>query len=223
MGEGELEDLGMWNRISQQARTKFLHPITWMFMFFEFVYIGAFSGTQFVSFTFNTIRVLFLAYWGRLADDFCRFSPYWFNCCRGEHFNNDAGTRVSRSHLSSSMLQNLLVSLCLWDPDTTLHDDYAGFWNLSPNNYFSVSPDHFGGKNKNPTKLQNSSMIFCLNEYVSYLLPMFSYTHKIRTSNQKREKRPNQKEHNVPRNFESQSLKKFSKARMSAITAYKED
>jgi hypothetical protein len=229
VGDGNiLENIGQFIRMSKIEREKFLVPIKLMFLICSLHYVGAFSEYQEQEFDMDTIRAFFVFYFGLDADDFTRKNANWINACKGLNNENRYEVADSRRQTYKSMLNYLICSMCKFDPDEDLKDEYAALYNLSPKEYFDIDKDHCGKKNCGPSEMiKTHGFIFMLNETLSALLPMKKVTHKARSVNQDRvagEKGIKRKEDarysKIERDFTKKSIQSYSSWRKNALRAY---
>lgn len=231
VGDGNiLENIGQFISMSKIEREKFLVPIKLMFLICSLHYVGAFSETPEQPFDMDTIRAFFVFYFGLDADDFTRKNANWINACEGSKVKNSYEVKDSRNGTYKLMLDYLICSMCKFDPDEDLKDEYAALYNLSPKEYFDIDKDHCGKKNCGPTRLTtNYGLIFMLNETLSALLPMKKVTHRLRTENQdkvaaekgiKNKKKEDARYSKIERDFTKKSIQSYSSWRKNALRAY---
>ena len=124
---GTLDDFALWSQ-SKQAKT--LIALAFHIFLAELEWIGAFSEAKWVPHDFTTLQVLFFVYFGRNAENFYTFTPFWYNGCQGDRTLNYFETTVGRQAENIGAVMNLLISLCEWDPDQDLKDEYAALFHL---------------------------------------------------------------------------------------------
>ena len=186
MGGEPLKSIEQWMNWSKTKRVKFLKSFRFMFLIGVLEYMDAFSEAEWVACRGNDIRCSVLFLLGVDADDYAPFHFAWFDVSKGNSTDNCFEVDARRSAMTQHMLMNLLASVgCMRDPDPQLKDFLATLCNLAASEHTSVHEDHYGGKNCKPSALADSKgLVYMLNEFASYLVPMKSETHKNRTANQ---------------------------------------
>ena len=220
MGGEPLKSLEQWMSWSKEERVKFLMSFRFMFLIGVLIYMDAFSDAEWVACRGDDIRcsVLFLL---RVdADDYAPFHFGWFDASKGNSTDNCFNVTAERSAMTQRMLMNLLASVgCMRDPDPQLKDFFASICNLAASEHTSVHEDHYGGWNCVPSELTGKGLVYMLNEFASYLVPMKSETHKNRTANQTSHPDAARKKlEMIPRDY-SKNTEMYSDARRAHLSS----
>ena len=220
MGGEPLESLEQWMSWSKTKRVKFLKSIRFMFLIGVLIYMDAFSEAKWVACRGDDIRCSVLFLLGVDADDYAPFHFGWFDASKGQQYKNCFNVIAERSLMDQRLLMNLLASVgCMRDPDPQLKDFFASICNLAASEHTSVHEDHYGGWNCGPSELAGKGLVFMLNEFASYLVPMTSGTHKNRTANQT--SHPDAERKNlemIPRDY-SKNTEIYSDARRAHLSS----
>ena len=185
MGGEPLKSIEQWMGWSKEERVKFLKSLRFMFLFGDLIYMGAFSEAKWAPCRGDDIRCSVRFLLGVDADDYAPFHFGWFDASKGAQVKNCFDVIVDRSRMTKRMLASLLASVgCMRDPDPDLKDELASLRDLAASEHTSVHEDHYGGWNCGPADLVEKGLVYMLNEFASYLVPMKAETHKIRTANQ---------------------------------------
>ena len=224
MGGEPLESIEQWMSWSKTKRVKFLKSFRFMFLIGVLEYMDAFSEAEWVACRGDDIRCSVLFLLGVDADDYAPFHFAWFDVSKGMLLKNCFGVGAHRSAMTQRMLMNLLASVgCMRDPDPQLKDFLATLCNLAASEHTSVHEDHYGGKNCKPSALADSKgLVYMLNEFASYLVPMKSETHKVVTANQtayaKRKGIDKKRLHTIRRDY-SKHIEMYSDARRAHLSS----
>jgi len=220
MGGEPLESLEQWMSWSKTKRVKFLKSFRFMFLIGVLEYMDAFSEAEWVACRGDDIRCSVLFLLGVDADDYAPFHFGWFDASKGQQYKNCFNVDARRSAMTQHMLMNLIASVgCMRDPDPQLKDFLATLCNLAASEHTSVHEDHYGGKNCGPSELSGKGLVFMLNEFASYLVPMKAETHHARTKNQKAHPDAARKKlEMIPRDY-SKHTENYSDARRAHLSS----